>query len=520
MDFTSKFNTTLPETGDAFIQSPVTLGLTAVVVAFFSLLAFVSYAPKVHKQAPAFTSDTLPILGSTGFTTRQWSFWKGASAESKTGNFSFWLGNRHVVGITGPAARKMFFDHPDLDFVSGAIILPFGVHFWPPIHEIFRPGFHNGRSNTFFLRRLLELMKSEQLNKYLPDLLKDARTSFEDLMVNNPSGVTKPPEIWRTVFKQNCRLVFTDEVADNPELFKSVSDNVDTLLHTFSHYNVPFPWLPSPSYLRRRMARRGIVNLVSNVVNKRLANGAQRKDDPVQILIENKDRKDYIIEFFVSALFISTTNAHVMAGQMLNIMAIHTDWQDKIYSEIKAAAEKHAAGPSNRTVVDKLASLPLEAWENSFPTLDLCLKEAIRMWTSFSVTRLNLSANSIPIPGSDEVVPGNTFVIYNSTEVNFSEELYPNPTKFDPERFLEGREEFKKETYGFLGWGQGKHPCAGIRWAKLQQTIIVVYALAMYKWSSCDENGEPDPYAMHRRELDSKRSFVLPPAYSKLEPRE
>jgi cytochrome P450 len=380
-------------------------------------------------------------------TRRCRSFWKNSSGESKTGNFSFWLGTRHVVGIIGPAARKMFFDNPNLDFVSGAIILPFGIHFWPPIHEIFRPGFHNGRSNTFFLRRLLELMKTEQLNKYLPRVLRDARTGFEDFLAENPSGVIRPPEIWHTVFRQNCRLVFTDEVVDDPKLFESCRRNIDTLLHTFSHYNVPFRYLPSPSYLRRRFARYGLVGLVSDIVNKRMKKDAPRMDDPVQILIDNNDRKDYIIEFFVSAMFISTTNAHVIAGQLLNIIAIHTDWQERIYNEFKAVADAHSKN-KDASMVEKLSSIPLEAWEGSFPSFDLVLKETIRMWTSFAVTRLNTSPNPIPIPGSDEVVPGNTFVIYNSTEVNFSEELYPNPTKFDPERFLEGREEFKKQTYG------------------------------------------------------------------------
>jgi sterol 14-demethylase len=54
----------------------------------------------------------------------------------------------------------------------------------------------------------------------------------------------------------------------------------------------------------------------------------------------------------------------------------------------------------------------------------------------------------------------------------------------------------------------------------LQQTIIVAYALAMYKWSCCDENGGPDPFAKHRRELDSGKFFVLPPMHAKLEPRD
>jgi cytochrome P450 len=130
-------------------------------------------------------------------------------------------------------------------------------------------------------------------------------------------------------------------------------------------------------------------------------------------------------------------------------MAIHPEWQEKIYREIKAVGEAHSHN-RDAPLVEKLASIPMEVWEStsSFPSLELVLKETIRMWTSFGVTRLNTSPNPIPIPGSDEVIPGNTFVIYNSTEVNFSEELYPNPTKFDPERFREGREEFKAQSYG------------------------------------------------------------------------
>lgn len=43
-----------------------------------------------------------------------------------------------------------------------------------------------------------------------------------------------------------------------------------------------------------------------------------------------------------------------------------------------------------------------------------------------------------------------------------------------------------------MGWGAGSHPCNGIRWAKIQQNIILAYAFAMYKWSGCFENGQPN----------------------------
>jgi cytochrome P450 len=290
-------------------------------------------------------------------------------------------------------------------------------------------------------------MKTEQLTKYVPIVAKDARAGLEALEASSVNDVVSAPDIWRTVFRQNARLAYNNRAVDDPVLFKQYVDNVGTLLHTYSPFNTLFNWLPEPAYIRRRLARWRLVRLVTAEVDKRMAPGAAREDDPLQILLDNGDKKDFIIEFFVSILFITTTNAHVISGHLLNIMAIHPDWQEKIWREIKTAVDTHAKH-RHGTVADRLQYLDLNAWETSFPILNLCMKEAIRMWTSFSVTRLNTSPNAVPIPGTNEVIPSNTFVIYNSTEVNFNEELYPNPGKFDPERYLEGREEFKKETYG------------------------------------------------------------------------
>lgn len=53
-------------------QSPVALGLTTLLAAVVSFLGYQAYRPSVHPLSPKFTKDTLPILGSFGFITRQW----------------------------------------------------------------------------------------------------------------------------------------------------------------------------------------------------------------------------------------------------------------------------------------------------------------------------------------------------------------------------------------------------------------------------------------------------------------
>jgi hypothetical protein len=114
--------------------------------------------------------------------------------NSKTGNFSFWLGKNHVVGVSGEAARKMYLDNRNLDLIKGTSLIGHGPDFIngtsTVVHDIWKPAFSGGR--TYSQRRLLDLQKSEQLEKRLPRVTRDARAAFE-AMAKNSSGVTNRP---------------------------------------------------------------------------------------------------------------------------------------------------------------------------------------------------------------------------------------------------------------------------------------------------------------------------------------
>lgn len=71
MDFTSKINLAWMDLHSDHLQSPVTLGLAGFVATLISFLAYLSYTPRVDKRSPAFTSDTVPFVGSWGFFTRK-----------------------------------------------------------------------------------------------------------------------------------------------------------------------------------------------------------------------------------------------------------------------------------------------------------------------------------------------------------------------------------------------------------------------------------------------------------------
>lgn len=71
-----------------------------------------------------------------------------------------------------------------------------------------------------------------------------------------------------------------------------------------------------------------------------------------------------------------------------------------------------------------------------------------------------------------------------------------------------------------MGWGQGRHPCTGMRWAKIQQNIMLAYALAMFKWSGCDANGQPNPHFAQPNRLNKIAPSLPLGLYCKYVPRE
>lgn len=207
--------------------------------------------------------------------------------------------------------------------------------------------------------------------------------------------------------------------------------------------------MPTFAAIRRGTAHLRLVKLVKDRLDERRAKNGHRKDDGLQYLADTGDSKDFIVAFLVAALFTPVANARMLSGLLLDVMATRPDWQDKVYAEIKTVAATHTTNKDpNATLVEKLNSLPLKAWESSFPTIQLCYTEVIRIFASFPMGRRNVSKHPVTIPDTNEVVPPGSYVLMNSTEVHFNPDIYPNPEKYDPSRWTEDRARWKDHTHG------------------------------------------------------------------------
>ena len=90
--------------------------------------------------------------------------------------------------------------------------------------------------------------------------------------------------------------------------------------------------------------------------------------------------------------------------------------------------------------------------------MESIIRESMRLALNVTLIRRNLIDN---LPLLEKTVDLGAFIVYDIGDVHLNPNIYSEPEIFDPDRFAAPREEGKNNYGAFLGWGAGRHPCAG-----------------------------------------------------------
>ncbi|GAB2568058.1 cytochrome P450 [Nocardia heshunensis] len=115
--------------------------------------------------------------------------------------------------------------------------------------------------------------------------------------------------------------------------------------------------------------------------------------------------------------------------------------------------------------------------------LEAVINESLRM---HAVVPFVLRVTRKPYQLGEFVIPANTLIVPIITSIHHRPELYPEPEKFKPERFLGA----KPGTYEFIPFGGGPHRCLGDRLAFFQAKIALQTILREVDLHY--ESGRPD----------------------------
>ena len=192
-------------------------------------------------------------------------------------------------------------------------------------------------------------------------------------------------------------------------------------------------------------------------------------------------------------------------------LAIHSEWREKCKKEIQDLLFRYPCDSPSATLCEKLGAVPISAWEDELPTLEACVRESHRIVVAGVVIRRNLH-EEIRISG--RLIKRGDFLAYSLGEVHLNPEYYPEPYKYDPGRWLRP-DPVTNVPYPFLGWGAGKHPCTGMKVAKLEIKLILAMFLTRYEFDLVDGNGKfPDPLPVPDRNDIHRVCVGLRTAYS------
>ncbi|KAF2797426.1 cytochrome P450 6A1 [Melanomma pulvis-pyrius CBS 109.77] len=402
-----------------FQNWPISMYLL-LITTLILLIARIVWQPPFPLAAPPLLKESLPIVGALRFFSARANFCKDGASKTKTGNYSFYFGKYRIVGLSGVEGRKTFYQSKDFSLFEGYAALLTAT---PNVNVE-----ENGtKFDVWFLRKITTLMKKDNLVKGLRFLVSDTSSALNRVVARcgTGGGIFDPfDEMNRIVYHLTMRTVGTNEIAESQELLDRSLHLVEVIDDNNSTARIMFPWLLTLKHVKRLVAAGRMYLMINRILRDRRRTG-RREDDAVQLLLDEGA---------------STTRIFVINGLLV---------------------AKHRISPE-QTPLDILGKLTLDDWESDFPLTNLCLHESIRLQTVGTAFRKNVSGRDVQIGNTSEVVPKDGFAAFHLDDIHMNPDIYSDPTKFDPARYLPDRAEDKKVPLAYGGWGIGRHPCCGL----------------------------------------------------------
>ncbi|KAH8680564.1 cytochrome P450 [Xylariales sp. PMI_506] len=476
-----------------WFTSIATLFISTILVYFTSLLR----KPPLRKGAPKLAPG-LPFVGSIDFYRSRQQFMRQEKERAASGQFSFAYGPFNIIALSGHAARESFYSSRPLD------LLPAFYKLYAAAPEI--ELFGQGLADTF-LQTFKRFVQKDYLAQNLDNFVSDAYTSITTM--DHKAPMNPFDHVFLLIYQLSHRSLGCNEIADDPELLVYTMNIVRAIDWT-SGFQIMFTGMPTYPRMKKYLAGLRLYRILNKAINERRRTG-QRQNDTMQVLMDQGHSNTLVACFIVAGIFAAVTNTGNQAAWVLCHLAQNREWYNKVKSEVDAVISKQRerTGSSNKSTIEILREFPMETWETEFPAVHMALRESIRLNMAGVSFRLNISSQNVEIAGSDEVIPPNVYAVYDMDDIHLNDSIYSNPTKWDPSRYMPGREEHKKAPHGYLGWGSGLHPCPGQRFAQLEVTLTTVMYIAYYDFHLCDEAGEkwtkPLPFVDHDSFLGTKR---------------
>ena len=246
---------------------------------------------------------------------------------------------------------------------------------------------------------------------------------------------------------------------------------------------VPPPWLPWPGRAAKQAAIRYLDEFVWKVVRERRAEGSDRGDLLSMLLLAADDEE--------GGGGAKLTDAQVRDNAMTMLLAGHDTTAAGFCWIFYELARNPALQEEAAREVAALGARPLGGAD--VPRLKFCerfVKESLRLHPPTSGVFVREALEDVEIGGypvrKGDLVQEFSYVVHRDPR------WYPDPLRFDPDRFLPDAEAARPQ-FAYFPFGGGPRICVGQHFAMLEMILVLGTMLQTFEFALAPGQGEPRP---------------------------
>ena len=411
------------------------------------------------KPAPRL-SGGLPLLGHLLDLRRRpiELFWRVRNECGEIGEMN-WAGTR-VVLLTGEAAQEAFFRAEEEQLDQAAA--------YPFMTPVFGRGVvFDGTPEQRRQAMRNQSLRDKMMRTHAETIAAETRRMMERL---GESGEIDLLDFFSelTLYTSSACLIgkeFREELS--PEYFR-VFYELEKGTDAIAYVN---PHLPLPVFHKRDRARARLVELLTDVFERRAKReGGTRELFDVLLQIRDAEGKprytiDQVTGMFISMMFAGHHTTSGTAAWTLIELLRNPGAMDKVRSEIDSiyADGREVSYQALREI----------------PELEAGIKESLRLHPPLIILMRKVVYD---FHYNGFTVPAGKLVAVSPAVSNRMPECFPDPDRFDPGRYAEGREEDRHHQMAWIPFGAGRHRCVGAAFAMMQLKAIFSDLLLRYEF--------------------------------------
>lgn len=365
------------------------------------------------------------------------------------------------------------YNNPEVDPMSGHLFSLEGQA-WRQLRTKLSPTFTSGKMKMMF-ETILNV--AEDLKEFLLENTESGSTELE--MKNILAGFTTDV-IGSCAFGIECNSLRAAHCRFREVSRKIFEQSVGQMM--WMMFLMLFKGLATTLKLKATPAEveKFFESMVQDTIRHRERNNVQRNDF-MNILIQMKnseklEEKLTLNEITAQSFIFFVAGFETSSTTMVNCLfelARNPEIQDKLRSEIlKVCGEGNLTYESVSSV--EYLNMVIDETLRKHPVVDALMRT---------------SNQSYPVPNSDLRIPEGTLTFIPVHALHHDPEYYPDPDRFDPERFNAVNRN-SRHPFVYLPFGEGPRNCIGMRFGLMQTRVGLITVLRSFRVKPCPNTPE------------------------------